>query len=92
MIKHTYFNPSKMLDEFLSFFLLILARSNYDHYARECNFGILKKKTTTIYKTSIGPSWHGPSFASWAELAWADFHVGRVCMGRVGFGPSCPAP
>ena len=28
----------------LSFFLLILARSNYDHYARECNFGILKKK------------------------------------------------
>ena len=29
---------------FLSFFLLILARSNFDHYARECNFGILKKK------------------------------------------------
>ena len=29
---------------FLSFFLLILARSNYDHYARECDFGILKKK------------------------------------------------
>ena len=29
---------------FLSFFLLILARSNYDHYARECNFGILKTK------------------------------------------------
>ena len=28
----------------LSFFLLILARSNFDHYARECNFGILKKK------------------------------------------------
>ena len=27
-----------------SFFLLILARSNYDHYARECDFGILKKK------------------------------------------------
>ena len=27
-----------------SFFLLILARSNYDHNARECNFGILKKK------------------------------------------------
>ena len=27
----------------LSFFLLILARSNYDHYARECDFGILKK-------------------------------------------------
>ena len=33
-----------------------------------------------------------PSFASWAELAWADFYVGRVGMGRVGFGPSCPAP
>ena len=29
----------------LSFFLLILARSNYDHYTRECDFGILKKKT-----------------------------------------------
>ena len=35
----------------------------------------------------LGPSCHGPSFASWAELAWADFYVGRV-----GFGPSCPAP
>ena len=43
MIKHTYFNPSKMWDELY------------------------------IYKTSIGPSWHGPSFASWAELAWAEF-------------------
>ena len=28
----------------VTFFLLILARSSYDHYARECNFGILKKK------------------------------------------------
>ena len=37
---------------FLSFyfFLLILARSNFDHYARECNFGILKKKTKTKQK------------------------------------------
>ena len=35
-------NQSKSF--FLSFFLLILARSNFDHYARECNFGILKKK------------------------------------------------
>ena len=34
----------------LSFFLLILARSNYDHYARECDFGILKKKTKTKQK------------------------------------------
>ena len=25
-----------------------------------------------------------------AELAWAEFYVGRVGMGRVGFGPSCP--
>ena len=32
------------LSFFFSFFLLILARSNFDHYARECNFGILKKK------------------------------------------------
>ena len=29
----------------LSFaFFFILARSNYDHYARECDFGVLKKK------------------------------------------------
>ena len=26
------------------FFLMLLARSNFDHYARECDFGILKKK------------------------------------------------
>ena len=26
------------------FFLVLLARSNFDHYARECDFGILKKK------------------------------------------------
>ena len=33
-----------------SFFLLILARSNYDHYARECNFGILKKNKNKTKK------------------------------------------
>ena len=38
------------IHDFLSFFLLILARSNFDHYARECNFGILKKKTKTKQK------------------------------------------
>ena len=62
MIKHTYFNPSKMWNEL------------------------------SIDKTQIGPSWHGPSFASWAESACAEFYVGRFGMGRVGFGPSCPAP
>ena len=36
---------------FFSFFLLILARSNFDHYARECNFGILKKKQKQNKKT-----------------------------------------
>ena len=35
----------------VSFFLLILARSNFDHYARECNFGILKKKQKQNKKT-----------------------------------------
>ena len=31
---------------FFSFFLsLLMARSNIDHYTRECEFGILKKKT-----------------------------------------------
>ena len=33
-----------------SFFLLILARSNYDHYARECNFGILMKNKNKTKK------------------------------------------
>ena len=28
------------------FFFMILAQSNVDHYARECEFGILKKKQT----------------------------------------------
>ena len=28
---------------FLSFFLMLLARSNFDHYAREYDFGIVKK-------------------------------------------------
>ena len=28
---------------------------------------------------------------TWAELAWAEFYVGRVGMCRVGFGPSCPS-
>ena len=53
----------------------------------------LKRGTSClIIKLKIGPSCLGPSFESWAELAWADFYVGRVGMGRVGFGPSCPAP
>ena len=33
---------------FLSFFLIVLARSNFDHYTRECGFGILKKKNKTL--------------------------------------------
>ena len=43
--------PGKVLEFDLSFFLLILARSNFDHYARECNFGILKKKQKQNKKT-----------------------------------------
>ena len=43
--------PTHTLSFFLSFFLLILARSNFDHYARECNFGILKKKQKQNKKT-----------------------------------------
>ena len=34
----------------------------------------------------------GPSFGPWAELSLAKFYLGPVDMGRVGFGPSCPAP
>ena len=48
---------------------------------------MLDKLSCLFIKTEIGPSLHGPSFASWAK-----FYVGRVGTGRVGFGPSCPAP
>ena len=34
----------------VSFFLVILAQSNYDHYARESDFGILKKKKSKTKK------------------------------------------
>ena len=37
---------SVFLSFLFSFFLRLLARSNFDHYARECEFGILKKKHT----------------------------------------------
>ena len=37
---------SVLLSFLFSFFLRLLARSNFDHYARECKFGILKKKKT----------------------------------------------
>ena len=30
----------------------------------------------------------GPSFRPWTELSWAEFYVGRVDLGGVGFGPS----
>ena len=39
----TLFNWFLLFRIKLSFFLL--ARSNFDHYARECDFGILKNKT-----------------------------------------------
>ena len=29
---------------------------------------------------------------TWAELSWADFFMGRVVLGRLVFGPSCPEP
>ena len=32
----------------ISFFLRVLTRSNFDHYTRECGFGILKKKTKHV--------------------------------------------
>ena len=43
---------------FLSFFLIVLARSNFDHYASECDFGILKKKNkknlSVVFLTKCG--------------------------------------
>ena len=35
----------------LSISLLLLARSNFDHYVRECELGILKKRNKTKNKT-----------------------------------------
>ena len=29
---------------------------------------------------------------TWDELSWADFFMGRVVLGRLVFGPSCPEP
>ena len=34
----------------ISFFLIVLTRSNFDHYTRECGFGILKKKTKHVVR------------------------------------------
>ena len=39
----------------VNFFLRLLARSNFDHYARECEFGILKKKTKNKKKKQTNP-------------------------------------
>ena len=43
-MQNTLYTIQKTHSFFLSFFLVILARSNFDHYARECVFGILKKE------------------------------------------------
>ena len=29
---------------------------------------------------------------TWVELSWTDFFLGRVVLGRLVFGPSCPEP
>ena len=43
----------------------------------------LKRGTSClIIKQKIGPSCLGPSFESWAELAWADFYVGPLAVSR----------
>ena len=34
----------------ISFFLIVLTQSNFDHYTRECGFGILKKKTKHVVR------------------------------------------
>ena len=34
------------------FFLIVLAQSNFDHYTRECGFGILKKKKKKKFSQS----------------------------------------
>ena len=36
----------------ISFFLIVLTRSNFDHYTRECGFGILKKKQNKTCSSS----------------------------------------
>ena len=34
----------------ISSFRIVLTRSNFDHYTRECGFGILKKKTKHVVR------------------------------------------
>ena len=59
MIKHTYFNPSKMWDE-LSFIKLILGRVGMGR--------VLHLGPSWHGPILCGPSWHGPSWF-WAELS-----------------------
>ena len=35
----------------------------------------------------LGPSWHGPSFESWAELAWAELVGAELVLVRVVLHP-----
>ena len=45
--------------------------------------------------SEIGTTWAELSSeigTTWAELSWADFFMGRVVLGRLVFGPSCPEP
>ena len=45
--------------------------------------------------SEIGTTWAELSSeigTTWAELSWADFFMGRVVLGRLFFGPSCPEP
>ena len=38
--------------------LILLARSNFDHYARECEFGIFEEKNKTKKQTKIKQKKH----------------------------------
>ena len=46
-VNDTIYDALTVNDTFYDAVLLLLARSNFDHYARECEFGILKKGKRT---------------------------------------------
>ena len=39
----------------ISFFFIVMTRSNFDHYTRECGFGILKKKKSSSSNSLATP-------------------------------------
>ena len=54
---------------------------------------VISRMRLYVYLSSLLVIWAELSSeigTTWAELSWADFFMGRVVLGRLVFGPSCP--